>query len=205
MAEDTEIYLIRHGQTVSNTLKRIQGQSDSPLTEFGVQQAHQVGKRLPQFKLNHLFTSPLGRAKTTAEIIGSYTGLKPSIEERLQEISFGDVEGLTWKDVENLHPERSIEWRDHHNHIALPGGESRTTAVDRASSAINEISERFKGEKIAVVTHGGILAALFAWILKIPSGERPQCLIENTSVNIIRIRDGAWKIKTWGDVSHLHS
>ncbi|SME97920.1 histidine phosphatase family protein [Pseudobacteriovorax antillogorgiicola] len=199
---ETEIYLLRHGQTVSNTLKRIQGQSDSSLTPSGLEQTERLAQRLAPLQFAALYSSPLGRAYETANVLGRYLDLKAQKEPRFQEISFGSVEGLTWSDVKEAHPELCEQWRQHVNHIALPDGESRDQAMERFTTALGELVQRHQGERIAIVTHGGVLAALFARILGIPSGKRPLCMIENASINILRYRDG-WKIKTWGDVAHL--
>lgn len=200
---ETEFYLVRHGQTESNVRKRIQGQSNSQLTENGIKQAHQLGKRLQGISFDKLISSTLDRAHHTAQVLESYVKLKAEKNSSFQEISFGSAEGKTWEEVREADPKLNEDWRNHVLDVALPGGESRNTAMDRVIPELEGIAKEHDGDRILIVTHGGILAALFGAILRIPSGQRPLCIIDNTSINILRFKDDIWKLKTWGDTAHL--
>lgn len=200
---DIQIVLIRHGETESNLSKKIQGQSDSGLSPKGVKQAGLVGQKLNHYNLDALYTSSLGRAKHTAKIISEHTNVPITEDQRLVEISFGDFEGLGWQQVESENPDFYKKWYHHHDHVKAPRGETRREALSRFMSCLNEIAQHHVGKKVAVVTHGGILATFFSFVLRIPQGVRPSCLVENTGVNIVILKDGHWIIKTWGDLSHL--
>lgn len=201
----TEIYLVRHGQTESNQAGKIQGQSNSPLSPLGIQQSKALAQRLKGIKFSSFISSPLERALETSRHLGNEINMAPEADRNFQEISFGEVEGLTWPEVEILHPELCKQWKYHVLDKSLPGGESRQDLVSRVMPALQKLVKTHPGQKILVVTHGGLLAAIFGEVLGIPSGTRPQCAIDNTSINILRFKNNKWKIKTWGDTAHLEN
>ncbi len=87
-----QVYLVRHGETVWNAERRIQGQSDSPLTEKGEQQAWQVGERVKHLGITHIIASDLGRTRRTAEIIADACGCSVTLDPRLRELNMGVLE-----------------------------------------------------------------------------------------------------------------
>src|SRR5215472_9333559 len=103
------VYLVRHGETEWNLVRRYQGWGDSPLTERGLAQAEAVGRVLAEISAAttaQIISSPLGRARRTAEIIGSALGNRAPIllEERLKEISIGAWDGLLRDEIEAIEP-----------------------------------------------------------------------------------------------------
>lgn len=104
------IYLVRHGQTEFNRERRIQGHVDSPLTELGVRQAQAVGRLLRDLIREpagwRVFSSPLGRAKATADIVAARLGGLPvELDDRLKEMSWGPHDGRLRSELEAEHPE----------------------------------------------------------------------------------------------------
>ena len=104
------IYLVRHGQTQFNSERRIQGHVDSPLTELGLRQAHAVGRLLRDLIREpegwRLVSSPLGRARSTADLISAKLGGLPvELDERLKEMSWGPHDGRLRAELEAEHPE----------------------------------------------------------------------------------------------------
>ena len=85
-----QVYLVRHGETQWNAERRIQGQSDSPLTEKGVQQAWQVAERARTLGITHVISSDLGRTQQTARIIADACGCDVTLEPRLRELDMGE-------------------------------------------------------------------------------------------------------------------
>jgi probable phosphoglycerate mutase len=152
------IYLVRHGQTEFNRDGRFQGQVDSPLTELGIAQARAVGERLAALAAADpgewlIETSPLGRARRTAEIIAETMGLPaPVIEPRLTEVSYGDMESLTRPEVDARWPEfagvRGIFGR-------APGGETLEAVLARARAWLDDAEAANEAHRIAV-SHASI-------------------------------------------------
>ncbi len=130
---DTELYLIRHGETDWNRTGRFQGQSDVPMNATGIGQAHRIGRRLSQLvtpqRANELdvVSSPLLRARQTADVVCQALGLDIGalrISDTLAELSFGEWEGLTTEEIKLAYPEhRRARKRDRWN-VSAPGGES---------------------------------------------------------------------------------
>lgn len=202
----TQILLIRHGQTESNIAGRIQGQSDSKLTERGRFQIEAAAKRLKQYSTFgslSLLTSPLGRAVQSANIIGNAIGQQPKVLEDLREISFGKIEGKTWSEVEESQKELSRSWFRHDADVCFEGGETREAAVERVLTALQNLPHLGPDHKYVVVTHGGVLAALFAKVLQIPFGVRPQCMIPNAAFYSLSSKLGSFRIASWADSAHL--
>ena len=102
-----QVYLVRHGETLWNAARRIQGQSDSALTAKGELQAHQVGERVKSLGITHVIASDLGRTRRTAEIIADACGCDVTVDPRLRELNMGVLEQRA---LDSLTPEEE-RWR----------------------------------------------------------------------------------------------
>jgi broad specificity phosphatase PhoE len=150
------IYLVRHGQTEWNLERRMQGRKESRLTPLGKRQAAAMAELLADMTTIEppaawrLVSSPLGRARQTAEAIAARLGLPVEIDERLAEISFGEWEGRLRDEVAPLHPElfATREWL-----VSPPGGETFDDVRARASAWLGEQAPEPERRVIAV-SHG---------------------------------------------------
>jgi probable phosphoglycerate mutase len=150
------IYLVRHGQTVSNSERRLQGQADSPLTEQGMEQARRVGLQLKTLVQEpdrwQIIASPLGRTVHTANIIREAIGLQSQIalEPRIMEVHVGEWEGLNQAQIEAMSPGTTIghDWL-----TRTPGGERYEDIAARLGAFLTEIDET-DGRYRIVVSHG---------------------------------------------------
>lgn len=152
------IYFVRHGQTVWNVERRLQGRRDMPLTDLGRRQAHgnaeTLMEMLPDVRDLPFVSSPLGRARATMEIIRDCIGLSRddyAIDERLAEMSFGAWEGLTVKEIKSKFPgewEKRLagKWTD-----VPPGGESFADVAARLEAWLGDLSS-----DAIVVAHGAV-------------------------------------------------
>lgn len=135
------VMLARHGQTEWNVLGRRQGQLDSPLTAAGVEQAHRHAKTVAVQGIDGIFTSPLGRALTTAEIIAGVLALPVTVVDDLAEVHHGDFAGLTNADIAERHPTAARERAEDKYHWRFPNGESYADADHRAAKALRIIRQ----------------------------------------------------------------
>jgi len=150
------IYLLRHGETEWNVVRRMQGRQESRLTPLGERQAAAMAEVLAEMVACEadaswrLVSSPLGRARQTAEAIGARLGLSVGIDDRLAEIAFGEWEGLLRDDVAPKHPElfASREWL-----VSPPGGETFEDVADRVRSWLADQPPEPERRVIAV-SHG---------------------------------------------------
>ena len=201
----TQLIIVRHGQTQWNLKLIRQGHLDSPLTEKGVAQAKALGERLARETFTALYSSDLGRALQTAQMIAEATGHKIVTDARLRERHLGIFQGLNGDEIREKYPE---EYRLHRTvgpTYVIPDGESVEQQVARNVEYLKEIAEGHVGEKIVVVTHGGVLSGLFRHTFSIPFTAPRRFEFTNASLNVFNYEDGNWLLQTWGDISHLGS
>ncbi|NWA60363.1 2,3-diphosphoglycerate-dependent phosphoglycerate mutase GpmB [Pantoea sp. B9002] len=203
-----QVYLVRHGETVWNAARRIQGQSDSPLTEKGELQAQQVGERVKSLGITHVIASDLGRTRRTAEIIADACGCNVTLDARLRELNMGCLEqrpldGLT---------EEEENWRktlvDGTTAGRIPGGESMAEMAARMHEALNALLELPAGSRPLIVSHGMALGVLVSTILGLPAHAERRLRLRNCSISRVDHQQSAWLAAGWvvetaGDVSHL--
>ncbi len=193
-------YLIRHGESLYNAEGRIQGQSDVALSPFGLRQAQAIADAFDDAPLDAVFASPLQRAMQTAEPIAAKFGLAIRPDDRLMEIHAGIFQGLLWAEIEARFPDAARPWREQHPDFVIPGGESRRSLMVRGRAALESIREMPLG-RVAVVSHGGILAAGLKSILQIPAELNPFSLY-NASISKLAWTDRV-KLLTLNQLDHL--
>jgi len=156
----TRFGLIRHAQTVWNREKKIQGHSDSPLTDEGIVQATRWGRILEQFLWNRLLASDTGRALATAEIISTYLKIPLAGDLRLREQDWGSWAGKTIVQLKAELPLALTEQNSAGWDFRPPGGEDRKSVLARSQRALQEAFDRWPGENVLVVTHEGVIKSL---------------------------------------------
>ena len=159
--------LIRHGESLSNREGRVQGQADISLTDVGRQQAAAVAawcRSQPFSDRCELWSSPLCRARETAEIIGKATGLPVNLKDDLVELNAGVFQGHLWDDLADRFPEDVAQWRSGDIDFQIPGGESRRQLAQRGRHALQSLLCR-SARSIIVVAHGGILTAALGLLM----------------------------------------
>ena len=154
--------LIRHGESLSNREGRVQGQADVKLSDTGRQQAAAVASWCQSQSFQNqsceLWSSPLCRARETAEEIGKVTGLAVQVADELVELNAGVFQGHLWDDLAERFPEDVARWRSGDVDFQIPGGESRRQLAERGRHVLQSLSSRSVNSMI-VVAHGGVLTA----------------------------------------------
>ena len=195
---------IRHGQTEWNRAGRVQGQTDSPLSERGREQAEATAELLRGRTMQALYSSDLGRAEHTAKILGATLQLLPRLDRRLREMSYGILEGMTWNEAEQAHPEVYRTLRGGGPDVRVPSGESRLDLVERALDFLSDIARWHRAdEEVVIVSHGGVIAYLLRAILRIPYDVKPGFRTLNCGISTFVHQNSEWKLQTWGRVDHL--
>lgn len=209
-----ELWVVRHGETAWNVEGRIQGYAaDSPLTPRGEAQARAVAARLAREGVRGLHASDLGRVRQTAAPIAAALGLEPAFDARLRERNYGVFEGRTYEEIERHFPEDWAAFRRREPDHVPPGGESAAQFQARVAAAFDALAaERVAGSagatdpmprRIAVVTHGGVLGAIYRQANALPVDAPRSWTMANASINVLRIGSGRWELLRWGDVTHL--
>ena len=199
----TELLLIRHGETLFNSQRRMQGILDSPLTEAGILQAKAAAKALTGKVFDALYSSPLGRARQTADIISRPLNCPIYFETGLQERNMGIFQGLTPTEVADRYPEDYACFTSHDPDYVIPGGESFRQKDERGIASFRRIAKKHPGGKVVIISHGGILDAVFRHTLLIPRDQPRRYSIFNCAFNTIEIEGDNWRLLTWGDMNHL--
>jgi 2,3-bisphosphoglycerate-dependent phosphoglycerate mutase len=201
----TRLILIRHGETVWNREHRMQGHSDSPLSETGLEQARLLGQRMTSFDFSALYCSDSGRAHHTARIVAAATGHQLKVEPRLRERHFGVFEGLTGPEMQAQHPEAYERFKSRDPEYVVPGGESARAFRNRAFACLMEIAKRHADELVVVVTHGLVCDIAYREAKGIDLMARRDFDLVNAGINRFRIDGAKWHAEVWGDASHLHA
>lgn len=188
-----KIYFVRHGETIWNKEKKIQGQSDIPLNEYGKELGHITADALKDIPFDIVYSSPLIRAKETAEILVKNRNLEIHEDHRLVEMSFGEGEGESLPEI-HAHPEMKL-----HNFIHNPreytppvGGETFEELYDRCKSFIKDIiipSEN-KYNTMLIVGHGALIRGFIHNINNRPSKNFWIVTHKNCSVTIADCIEG---------------
>jgi probable phosphoglycerate mutase len=199
----TDFIVIRHGETAWNAQSRIQGHLDSPLNEEGLAQALMVGERMAHERFDALYSSDLGRALQTVQPIADRTGHPVVRNPRLRERHLGVFQGLTSAECERLYPAEYQRFHARDPDHRVPGGESIRQVFERVSGEFAQLAGQHPDAVVVVVTHGGILDALYRFARGVPLDQRREFPIYNASLNFVRHAHGAWSVERWGDISHL--
>jgi 2,3-bisphosphoglycerate-dependent phosphoglycerate mutase len=199
----TRFIAIRHGETEWNVEGRVQGHGDSPLTAAGTAQAEAIAQRLAGEKFDVLVASDLGRAAETARRIAARCGHPIVTDARLRERNFGAGEGLTYDEIALRYPDAFSRTRSTDPGYAIPGGESRRAFHERVSATFDALARQHAGRRVTVVSHGGVLAAIYRSIHGIAIDAPHHAAITNASYNAFAAREGLWTLEAWDDTSHL--
>lgn len=199
------LYIVRHGQTQDNLEGRIQGHTDSPLTELGIKQAEAIARRLAAQNLSAIYSSDLGRAVTTAQAIARAQNvqMQPHLTPLLRELNLGKAQGLTREQYAQQRPEEFKLWqRDSIKHRPC-GAETVEQAIERCGQFIEYVRSKHKdGETLGVIGHGGSLKGMLIYALGLPVECYRKLLMANTSLSILEIGDQS-RLRLFNDTCHL--
>lgn len=180
----TVIGLLRHGQTDWNIDFRLQGVTDIPLNETGIGQARLAAEVIDPTEWDLILTSPLSRARDTAQIVASTHGFTDfRVEPLLLERSFGEAEGLG-------HDEWRAKYADTNS---VPGGESLAELEARSWKLLESFVENYSGQRILAVSHGALIRKLLGLVSQ---GEFPRDgeRLGNASMSIFEHDSSGWRI-----------
>jgi len=200
----TDLYIIRHGQTATNQARVIQGWDSEPLNARGRWQAERAGQRLAAAGLVALYASPLRRASETAEIIGRVARLDVAVIDDLREMNTGRASGLHSAQFMVRHPRLWWAWLRDDARLAFPGGDTLSTFYDRAAGAIGSLVQQHAGQAIAVVAHGGVISGYLSLLTEGHGSNRFALRLRNGAISQLRWRgDAPPELLAFNDTRHL--
>jgi broad specificity phosphatase PhoE len=185
------LILVRHGESVGNFENRLQGHTDYDLTPKGHAQASLTAERLLELGVAAVYTSPLLRASATARIIGERIGCGPVELPGVREYDFGELAGETYAELRQRFAANPVGPDGRPADRVYPGEEGREAFLRRVTEAMWQVVERHSGETVAIVSHGGPIALLCQNILGLPYKRPMPFAIDNCSLSIVHVRDGA--------------
>ena len=207
MSLTTQVVIIRHGQSQGNAEGRFGGHTDTPLSPRGRRQAEATARALAPEKFDAIYSSDLPRAIETATPLARLTGAPLENTEALRERSVGVMEGLTFEEAAEQHPEQyqALLRRDF-EHVLL-GGESYRQTLDRASRKLDEVIEQHKGGRIALFAHTGTICILILHLMgALDAPELKPVWIATANCGIARFElrdDGFVRVLVINDTRHL--
>ena len=180
------------------------GWTDSPLTELGRAQAERLARHVAdRHRLDRIYSSPLQRARHTAEALGRRAHLRPILRDDLKEINFGRFESMTKAEIQAAYPDMAARRDVDDPSFEYPDGESTEHFANRIRIAFGSILEENEGRTVAVVAHGGVLGA---YVADLQSGEPHlwrQYVPKNCAITEVVVEDGAATLACFDEVGHL--
>jgi len=202
--EKTRLYLIRHGETEWNRGGRYQGWTDIELSEQGQWQAKLLAKRFEYMPLDAIYVSPLKRAIATAEPIAKQKGLPLIVDEHFKEINFGEWEGHTVGELTVEYGKQYTDFFDNPFGHPMPGEGSFHKVAERSIAGFHEIMKKHKGQRVAIVSHGGLLRVFMIELLGLDLNMYRRMWLTNTSISMVDISaDDKKFLMTLNDKAHL--
>ncbi|MDI6806647.1 MAG: histidine phosphatase family protein [Candidatus Aenigmarchaeota archaeon] len=200
----TDIILVRHGETEWNVGKIFRGRKDIPLNEMGRKQAELLGKYLSEVRVDAIYSSPLKRALDTANLIAKYQPEKIDVQvtEGLLDINYGEWEGRSEQEVNELYPELYELWNKSPHEVLIPKGESLAAVRERALSAVNEIVSKYKGN-VALVSHRVVNKVLTCALLGLDNSHFWNIRQDVGGVTIFSYEDNRFILTKHNDTSYL--
>jgi broad specificity phosphatase PhoE len=200
------LYLVRHGATANNRARppRLQGRRTDPaLSDEGHRQARQTGRVLAELPVSAVYTSPLLRARQTADAIAQPHGLAVEVVEDLIEVDVGVWEGRSWEEIQETDPEAYRLFSTDAGVHPYLGGENLGTVQARVIPALEQLMSDNLGRVVVAVGHNCLNRAYLAHLLDTPLPKYRSISQDNCGVNLLRYRDGRIKVVTINAVGHL--
>ncbi len=201
----TDILVIRHGESEAAYMDKpfplVDGHADPELSENGREQAQRLAERLGKYPIDAIYVTSLRRTAQTAAPLAERLGLTPRMEPDLREVHLGEWEaGRFRKMVADNHPIAERMWAEERWDV-IPGAEPTEVFMGRTGGALQGIAAAHRDQLVAVVVHGGVIAALLAKA----TGSRPFAFLgaDNASVSRLVITPERWLLRAYNDTAHL--
>lgn len=199
-----KLIIVRHGEAAGNHERYFQGHADGAISARGEQQLEALAARFESIDFDAIYSSPLTRARQTAEACNRRLKLPLNIDERLIEINGGVFEGVRWAELPERFPEQAKLWDAQPWLFHPENGEAMTEVRERISNAILDIAAANEGKTVVIASHGCAIRNLICWAKNLPI-ERLNDVDwwDNTAMGIIEITDGVPKLLAENDNAHI--
>ncbi len=185
-----QIIFLRHGQAKNNTERVLSGRTPGvPLTDKGITQAQQTAELLEHMNISAIYSSPIQRAKHTAEIVGKHNSIDVEIDDRLIELDMGKFTGVPYDEIFSSHGNVFMKFYNGELEIAHNGVETFADVKKRVLSIVDEIIEKHSDENVVLVTHMDPIKAMLSTVIDLSPTNLFELIIANASLNLFREKD----------------
>jgi len=185
-----QIIFLRHGQAKNNIERILAGRTKGiPLTEIGIKQAEHTAELLEHMNISAIYSSPIQRAKHTAEIVGEHNSLDIIIDERLIELDMGKFTGIPYDEIFTSHGNVFMKFYNGELEIAHNGVETFTEVKKRVLGIVDHVIEKHPDENVVLVTHMDPIKAMLSTIVDLSLINLFELIIANASLNIFREKE----------------
>ena len=199
-----KFFLVRHGETEWNKLGRFQGHQDISLNERGLAQAKETAKAAADWGHCAIYSSPLVRTVQVAEEIAKATPMPVTKQPGLEELSLGDLEGVTGQEMRDKWPEVFAVWRSNPEKITMPNGESLVQLRKRSWQAILDIEQKHSGdESVVVISHNFAIRSIVGELLGVPLEHFHRMSLTLASGCTFDSDDRSRRLTGYNSTSHL--
>ena len=186
----TLIILVRHGECEGNIKGMFRGRTDFPLNKRGLVQAQDLARELKFFSVKYIYSSPLIRARQTAEAIGEQCGVEIKVEEGFNNIELGSWEGRFKKEIAELYPKEWELWVNNPEKLNVKGMETLYDVQKRTKACLDSLVSQHNGKVLVVVSHRAVLKPLIAACLNIASPYFWKIHLDTASYSLLSYKDG---------------
>jgi len=186
----TLVIFVRHGECEGNIKGLFRGRTDFPLNQRGTVQAQDLGQDLTNFSINNIYSSPLKRAKQTAEEIGKKCSVKINIEKSFNNMEMGTWEGLKKTKIAEEYPEEWQLWMNNPETLKIDGMETLCIVQKRAKECLDELVLENKDKTLVIVSHRAVLKPLIAACLNILPPYFWKVHLDTASYSLLSYRKG---------------
>jgi probable phosphoglycerate mutase len=180
-----QIIFLRHGQAKNNTERILAGRTEGvPLTEIGIKQAEETAELLKHMNISAIYSSPIERAKHTAEIAGKYNSIDVTIDDRLNELDMGKFTNVPYDEIFQSHGNVFMKFYNGELEIAHNGVETFSNVKKRVLAIVEHVLEKHPDENVLLVTHMDPIKAMLSTIVELTSTNLYELIIANASLNI---------------------
>jgi broad specificity phosphatase PhoE len=200
----TRIILTRHGQTEWNQVERFRGRAEIPLNETGLIQAKATARKIAATWLPvAIYTSPMGRAVKTGEAIAEPFGLNVQPVDGLNDLDYGDWQGLSPAEVETRWPDALDTWYRTPHLAQIPCGESLASLAERTSAAVRSVIRQHPQETVVLVGHDSVNRAILLDALGLPLSRYWHLAQGTCAINVLETQNGDFTVISMNETCHL--
>ncbi len=185
-----QIIFLRHGQAKNNTERILAGRTEGvPLTDTGIKQSEYTAELLEHMNISTIYSSPIQRAKHTAEIVGKHNSLDVTTDDRLIELDMGKFTGMPYDEIFNSHGNVFMKFYNGDLEIAHNGVETFSDVKKRILGIVDYIIEKHLDENVLLVTHMDPIKAMLSTVIDLSPTNLYELILPNASLAIFREKD----------------